>query len=41
MEQSVFDPIGPGPISVNWSGTFGFDITAYIERNEPTWQKKC
>lgn len=37
MEQSVFDPLRPGPQTITWSGTFGFDLTAYIERNEPTW----
>ena len=40
MEQSVFDPIGPGSIYVTWPGTFGFDITAYIERNEPRWRSR-
>ncbi len=37
MEQSVFDPLTPGTQTITWSGTFGFDLTAYIERNEPTW----
>lgn len=40
MEESVFDPIGPGPVYVTWTGTFGFDITAYIERNEPRWRSR-
>lgn len=40
MQQSVFDPIEPGTVYVNWPGTFGFDITAYIERNEPLWVQK-
>lgn len=40
MEQSVFDPIGPGSIYITWPGTFGFDITAYIERNEPRWRSR-
>ncbi len=37
MEQSVFNKIGPGAVLVSWPGTFGFDIVAYIERNEPKW----
>ncbi len=37
MEQSVFNRIGPGAVLVSWPGTFGFDIVAYIERNEPKW----
>lgn len=40
MEDSVFDPIGPGTVYVNWTGTFSFDITAYVERNEPLWIAK-
>lgn len=35
--QSVFTPIPGGRITVNWSGTFGFDITIYAERTEPRW----
>lgn len=37
MEQSVFDPLEPGRLTITWSGTFGFDLTAYIERSEPSW----
>lgn len=40
MEESVFDPIGPGTIFITWPGTFGFDITAYMERNEPRWIRR-
>lgn len=40
MEQSVFDPIGPGTVYLAWAGTFGFDLTAYIERNEPRWRNR-
>ncbi len=36
-EQSVFEPIPPGNVSVNWDGSFGFDITLYLERSEPKW----
>lgn len=35
--QSVFTPIPGGRITVNWSGTFRFDITIYAERTEPRW----
>ena len=37
-QESVFDPITPGNISVVWSGEFGFDITLYCERSEPRWK---
>lgn len=37
-EQSVFEPIKPGNIAVNWSGGFGFDLTLYCERGEPKWK---
>ncbi len=40
MEESVFDPIGPGTIFITWPGTFGFDITVYMERNEPRWIRR-
>ena len=36
-EQSIFEPLSPGILSFNWQGTFGFDITIYVERNEPRW----
>lgn len=39
-QESVFDPITPGNISVVWSGEFGFDITLYCERSEPRWKTK-
>lgn len=37
-QESVFDPIAPGNISVVWSGEFGFDVTLYCERSEPRWK---
>ncbi len=40
MEQSVFESLDPGAVYVTWSGTFGFDILAYMERNEPRWINK-
>lgn len=36
-EQSVFEQLQPGANYVNWSGEFGFDITAFLERGEPKW----
>ena len=36
-EESVFSPIPGNVISVNWSGTFGFDLTLFEERSEPAW----
>lgn len=35
--QSVFEPIPGGTLTLNWSGTFGFDLTLYEERSEPRW----
>ena len=37
-QESVFDPITPGNISVVWSGEFGFDLTLFCERSEPRWK---
>lgn len=36
-ESYVFEPIPPGNSSVNYSGTFGFDLTVIEERSEPKW----
>ena len=36
-ESSVFEPLPYGDLTITWDGTYGFDITAYIERNEPIW----
>lgn len=36
-EQSVFEAIPAGNIPVMWDGSFGFDITLYLERSEPLW----
>lgn len=35
--ESIFNPIPPGTLTFNWSGTFGFDLTLYEERSEPRW----
>lgn len=34
-EESVFEQIPPGKLLIDWSGTFGFDLTLYEERSEP------
>jgi len=36
-EQSLFQKLPTGNLTVLWNGSFGFDITAYIERSEPLW----
>lgn len=36
--QTVFEPITPGNIAVNWPGSFGFDLTLFCERSEPRWK---
>lgn len=36
-KSSVFTPIFPNNIKINWNGTFGFDLTLYLERSEPRW----
>lgn len=37
MDQSVFDPLPGGRLTIIWPGTFGVDITAYVERSMPKW----
>ena len=34
-EESVFEQLPPGTLSISWPGTFGFDLTLYEERSEP------
>lgn len=36
-EESVFTPIVPENINISWLGTFGFDLTLFLERSEPLW----
>lgn len=36
-EQSVFEPIPPLNNLISWDGSFGFDLTLYLERSEPAW----
>lgn len=38
--ESVFEPITPGNIAVSWPGSYGFDLTLYLERSEPRWSTK-
>ena len=35
---SIFQKIPPGKLSIVWSGSFGFDITLFLERSEPKWK---
>ena len=35
---SVFEPITPGNIAVSWPGSYGVDLTLYLERSEPRWK---
>lgn len=37
---SVFEPITPGNIAITWPGSYGFDLTLYLERSEPRWKAK-
>ena len=34
-EQSVFQPIPGGNLSVTWNASFGFGLTLFLERSEP------
>lgn len=36
-QQSIFDKIPSGDINIVWTAAFGFDLTLYLERGEPTW----
>lgn len=33
----IFKKISPGYNLVSWDGSFGFDVTLYVERSEPLW----
>ncbi len=35
--NSIFEPIPSGNLMVTWNGSFGFDITLFLERSEPVW----
>lgn len=36
-EESVFVPLPAEPMTITWSGSFTFDITALVERSVPKW----
>jgi hypothetical protein len=36
-EESIFEPIPSGRNIVTWNKSFGFDLTLYMERSEPSW----
>lgn len=36
-DKSVFELIPSGMLTLNWSGTYGFDIKVYKERSVPEW----
>lgn len=36
-QHYIFEPIPGGKNPVNWSGTFGFDLTVIEKRSEPRW----
>lgn len=36
-KSSVFTPISAENMKINWNGTFGFDLTLFLERSEPKW----
>jgi hypothetical protein len=36
-ENSVFEPLPSGNLTLTWDGSYGFDILAYLERSEPKW----
>lgn len=35
--NTVFEKIPPGYSQVSWNGTFGFELTVFLERSEPLW----
>lgn len=38
FEPSVFEKIPSGNLAFDWPGTFGFDVTLFLERSEPKWK---
>ena len=36
-EQSVFEQLPAGNLTITWGGNFGFDVTAFLERSEARW----
>lgn len=37
FHPSIFEKIPGGLLNIDWPGTFGVDVTLYIERSEPKW----
>ena len=37
--EYIFQPASPGTHEVDWSGSFGFDLTWYEEEGEPPWSR--
>ena len=37
--EYIFQPASPGSHEVDWSGSFGFDLTWYEEEGEPPWSR--
>ena len=37
--EYIFQPASPGTHEVDWSGSFGFDVTWYEEEGEPPWSR--
>lgn len=37
LADSVFEKIPSGLLRLNWSGSFGFDLTLFLERREARW----
>ena len=35
--RTIFDKIPSGDLNIVWTAAFGFDLTLYLERGEPTW----
>lgn len=38
FEPSVFEKIPSASLAFDWPGTFGFDVTLFLERSEPKWK---
>lgn len=36
-DDDVFEPLPSEALTVTWNGIFGFDLTAFIKRSEPSW----
>lgn len=36
-ESNIFEPLPSKPLTLSWNGLFGFDLTAFVKRSEPSW----